>query len=141
MDLTKILQLISNGETETIEYKRSVAELDKLGKALCGQLNAKGGYGFIGITDSGKMVGTEVTDTTKMKLTAFKDYFDPWPQLDIDYVPLPDSGKQIIVFACKKSPDEAPYTFKGRPYLKTPSGIKSMPSERYKNLYKDGAFY
>lgn len=56
MNLNEIHKLIANGETEAIEYKKSLAELDKLGKALCGQLNTQGGYGFIGITDSDKKV-------------------------------------------------------------------------------------
>lgn len=134
MDLNEIQSLIQNGETETIEYKKSLAELEKLGKALCGQLNAKGGFGFIGITDAGKIVGTEVVDATKKKLTTFKDYFDPWPYIEIDYIDLPNQEKKVIVFTCKTSSSDGPYTFKGKPYLKTPSGVKAMPSERYKNL-------
>lgn len=139
IDLDEIRSLIHNGETEYIEYKKSLAELDKLGKSLCGQLNAKGGHGFIGITDAGKVVGTEVTESTKQKLTAFKDYFDPWPHIEIDYVAIPGSVNQVIVFSCKKSAGDGPYTFKGKPYLKTPSGVKAMPSEKYKNLLLDYA--
>lgn len=134
LDLNWVNSIIHNGETDTVEYKKSIAEIDKLGKALCGQLNANGGYGFIGITDSGKVIGTEVTDATKKKITAFKDYFDPWPNIDIEYIQLPDTTNQIIVFISKKSADDGPYTFKGKPYLKTPSGIKAMPSEKYKKL-------
>lgn len=134
MDLDKIQFLIRHGETDTIEYKKSLAELEKLGQSLCALLNAKGGYGFIGITDAGKLVGTEVTDSTKKKLTAFKDYFDPWPTLALDYVKLPAAEKYIIVFSCTVSNEEGPFTFKGKPYLKTPSGIKPMPSEKYKRL-------
>ena len=40
----------------------------------------------------------------------------------------------MIVFICKKSSEDGPYTFKSKPYLKTPSGIKSMPSEKYKSM-------
>jgi ATP-dependent DNA helicase RecG len=73
-----------------------------------------------------------------MKLTTFKNHFDPWPHLEIEYVPLPETGKQIIVFHSKPSAD-GPYTFKGKPYLKTPSGVKSMPSEKYKTLLLEHA--
>lgn len=139
MNLEDILSLISNGETDKVEYKQSLAELDKLGKALCGLLNADGGYGFIGINNSGKLVGSEVTDSTKKKLTTFKNYFDPWPPIEIDYVDLPDTDKQIISFSCKSPINDGPYTFKGKPYLKTPSGIQSMPSEMYKNLLLERA--
>lgn len=134
LDLNWVNSIIHNGETDTVEYKKSIAEIDKLGKALCGQLNANGGYGFLGITDSGKVIGTEVTDATKKKITAFKDYFDPWPSIDIEYIQLPDTTNQVIAFISRKSADDGPYTFKGKPYLKTPSGIKAMPSEKYKKL-------
>lgn len=139
MDFKTIQSLISNGETDAVEYKKSLAELDKLGKALCGQLNSTGGYGFIGITDAGKIIGTEVTESTKMKLTAFKNHFDPWPNIDVEYVELPDSTKQVIVFKCTADANDGPCTFKGKPYLKTPSGIKPMPSEKYKGLLLEHA--
>lgn len=134
MNYDKIQSLIEHGESKTIEYKKSIAELEKLGKALCGMLNVKGGHGFIGITDAKKIIGTEVTDSTKKKLTDFCNYFDPWLALDIDYVLVPDADKYVIVFTCKFSKENGPYTFKGKAYLKTESGIELMPSEKYKQL-------
>lgn len=64
--------------------------------------------------------------------------FDPWPHIEIEYVPLPETEKQIIAFHCKPS-EGGPYTFKGKPYLKTPSGVKHMPSEKYKTLLLEHA--
>ncbi len=141
MNYEKVFSIIADGETDFVEYKKSLAEIDKLGKSICGQLNANGGYGFIGISDSGKCIGVEVTDSTKKKLTAFKNFFDPWPEIDIDYVTVPDSDKKIICFTCQHNKNRAPYTFKGKPYLKTPSGIQPMPSEKYKNLLLENSGY
>ena len=134
MDLQQIKSLIADGESRTIEYKKSIAELEKLGKAICGMLNVRGGYAFIGITDSGKIIGTEVVDATKKKLTEFCNHFDPWINLDIDYVPVLDTDKYIIAFTCSFLKEDGPYTFKGRAYIKTESGIELMPSEKYKQL-------
>ncbi|OGT35676.1 MAG: hypothetical protein A3F11_07155 [Gammaproteobacteria bacterium RIFCSPHIGHO2_12_FULL_37_14] len=134
MDFDKILSLIKHGEQRTIEYKKTIAEIEKLGKSLCGMLNVKGGYGFIGISDSKKIIGTEVTDSTRKKLTEFCNSFDPYPQIEIHYVEIPDSDKFIIVFSCKASKEDAPYTFRSRPYLKTESGVRPMPPEKYQHL-------
>ena len=41
--------LITHGESKTIEYKQSMAELEKLGKAICGMLNTTGGYGSLAL--------------------------------------------------------------------------------------------
>jgi len=70
MTLDDIKAMIANSESRFIEYKQSMAELEKLGKVICGFLNVQGGYGFIGITDKRKIVGIEVTESTKNKLSA-----------------------------------------------------------------------
>jgi len=134
MDINFIQELTANGESNTVEYKKSIAELDKLGQALCGLLNNRGGYGLIGITDKHKIVGIEVTDSTKKKLTSFCDHFDPAPSFNIDYVTVPESDKQIVIFECQVAAKNGPYTFKGRAYEKTESGKRLMPSEKYKQL-------
>lgn len=139
MDINDIQSLISHGESKTVEYKKSVAELEKLGKSISGMLNVKGGYGFIGITDSGKIIGTEVNDSTKKKITEFCNHFDPWPNLEIDYIPVPDTDKYVIAFCCKFSKESGPFTFKSRTYVKTESGIAPMPSEKYKQLLLEHA--
>ena len=49
MTMNDIKQHIANHESRSVEYKQSIAELDKLGKAICGFLNGQGGTGLIGI--------------------------------------------------------------------------------------------
>ena len=134
MNLQQIQSLIQHGETTTIENKKSMAELDKLGKAISGMLNNKGGHGFIGINDAGKTVGVEVTDSTKKKLTDFCNSFDPYPDIVINYVQIPETNKYIIVFSCNFVKDHIPVAYRGRAYFKTEAGVKLMPSERYKQL-------
>lgn len=139
MDFNDIKALIANGESKTIEYKKSIAELEKLGKAISGMLNTKGGHGLIGITDAKKIIGTEVNDSTKKKMTEFCNHFDPLPNIEIDYIPVPNTDKYIIVITCEFSKESMPFTFKGRAYIKTESGIIQMPSEKYKQLLLEHA--
>lgn len=138
MDIKQIQMLIANGESKTIEYKQSVAELDKLGKTICGMLNTQGGHGFIGITDAGKITGTEVNDSTRKKLTEFHHHFDPQAEITIEYVAAP-KDRFVISIACEFSKKHGPYTFKGRAYIKTESGIEPMPSEKYQRLLLENA--
>lgn len=132
MKLKDIEKCIQHQESRSIEYKQSVAELDKLGKAICGFLNAKGGIGFIGITDKRKILGTEVTESTKDKLSAFCNHFDPWPDLDIAYVSLKDSNKQVIVITATPKHDATPFTYHGVPYIRNEAQSRKMPAEIYK---------
>lgn len=139
MNLEEINSLITDGESKTIEFKKTIAELEKLGKAISGMLNTKGGYCFVGISDSGKIIGTEVADVTKKKLTDFCNHFDPSPNIEIEYIPIPKTNKHIIAFHCKYFKENTPYTFKGRAYIKTESGVELMPSEKYKQLLLEHA--
>ncbi len=75
---------------------------------ICGQLNANGEFSFISISDSGKCIGVEVTDSTKKKLTAFKNYFDPWSDIAIEYVTVPDPEKRIICFTLNLTKKTSP---------------------------------
>jgi ATP-dependent DNA helicase RecG len=139
MNITEMQSIVSRGESKTVEYKSTIAALEKLGQTLSGMLNTDGGYGFIGIADSGKIIGTEVNDSTRKKLTAFCNDFDPSPDLKIDYVQIPNTDKYVIVFICKQVDEIGPITFKGRAYFKTESGVELMPSEKYKQLLMEHA--
>ena len=42
-------------ESETVEFKRSTAQLEKALKAVCAFLNHKGGTIYFGVSDKGKI--------------------------------------------------------------------------------------
>jgi len=65
----EVKKIILNGESETAEFKESMAELQKAIETLCAFLNHKGGTIFFGITDRGKIVGQEVSDSTLKKIS------------------------------------------------------------------------
>ena len=141
MILEDIQSLIQNSESRSIEYKQSMAELEKLGKTICGFLNTGGGIGFIGITDKKRMVGIEVTESTKNKLSSFCNHFDPWPELKIDYVALQNTDKQIVAIQATPRKDNIPFVYKGVPYLRNEAQLKKMPVEMYKQrLLKSAGF-
>lgn len=139
MTLDKIKTLIKHQESSSIEYKQSMAELDKLGKAICGFLNGQGGVGFLGITDNGQIIGIEVTESTKNKLSSFCNHFDPWPELKIDYILLPDTEKQVVTITAKPPKDQTPVVYKGTPYLRNEAQLKKMPVETYKRRLLNSA--
>lgn len=142
MTLDEIKRLIQNNESRSIEYKQSIAELDKLGKAICGFLNVHGGIGFIGITNKKQIIGVEVTESTKNKLSSFCNHFDPWPELEIDYVPLHDNpDKQLIAIKATPRKDNVPFVYKGTPYLRNEAQLKKMPMETYRQRLLKSAGY
>ncbi len=61
--LKELNEVIENGETEEVEFKKSTAQLEKGLRAICAFLNHKGGTVYFGI-DNGNLVGQQVSDPT-----------------------------------------------------------------------------
>ena len=63
--LSALRALIANGESETVEFKRSTAELRRAGETLCAFLNGEGGQLLIGVAPDGNIVGQQVDITLR----------------------------------------------------------------------------
>jgi len=59
----QLKEIIENGETEEVEFKKSTAQLEKGLRAICAFLNHKGGAVYFGI-DNKTQVGQQVSDPT-----------------------------------------------------------------------------
>ena len=75
MTLATLQSLIAQGESETLEFKRSTAELKRAGETLCAFLNGDGGKVLVGVGPDGKTVGQEVADSTLRDLAAMLGRF------------------------------------------------------------------
>ena len=56
-NLTDIPALLAQGEGETLEFKRSVAELDQVVETVAALTNTRGGLVLIGVGPDGGVVG------------------------------------------------------------------------------------
>ena len=63
-NLTDIPALLAQGEGETLEFKRSVAELDQVVETVAALTNTRGGLVLIGVGPDGGVVGVEVGQVT-----------------------------------------------------------------------------
>jgi ATP-dependent DNA helicase RecG len=59
--MNAILDIISKGELETVEFKNSTASLREGIETICALANQRGGYLLFGIADDGTVVGQQVT--------------------------------------------------------------------------------
>jgi ATP-dependent DNA helicase RecG len=72
-----LTQLIAQGESETLELKRSTAELKRCGETRCAFLNGEGGKVLIGVARDGKLVGQDVADITLREIAAMLGRVEP----------------------------------------------------------------
>lgn len=132
MKLAKLKSIIKNGETESVEFKKSTAQLPRAMETICAFLNNQGGIVFIGVTATGDLAGQDVADKTKQIIAHELDKLEPPAQVSVHYVDV-KNNKKIIVFEVKPSL-HAPYLYDGRPYYRAQSTTKQMTQQRYDQL-------
>ncbi|MCF7860445.1 putative DNA binding domain-containing protein [Patescibacteria group bacterium] len=130
-------------ESETIEYKESLAEKESAGADIVAFANKEGGTLSFGIKNNGELKGIqEVSEKTVRELA---EYFNGniEPKLYPKIENIKDNGKNIIIITIEKS--ETPHhSFKGLPYIRSgPTSPKMSQGEyqsrliKYKNINQD----
>jgi ATP-dependent DNA helicase RecG len=134
--LAAIQTLIAQGESETLELKRSTAELRRAGETLCAFLNGDGGKVLIGVRPDGKLVGQEVADITLRDIAAMLGRFEPPARVEMSRVDV-GNARQVIVLEAAPSRQFAPFVFESKPYKRVGSTTTVMTQEEYARLLLD----
>lgn len=132
MDIEQLQSLIKNGESHTIEFKKSTAQLRPAFETICAFLNVDGGFVMLGVNDKGQMIGQDVTDNTRQEIAREISKIEPPTEIKIDYVPI-ENNRTIIVIHVEKGM-HAPYTYDGRPFQRDQSVTTRMLQQRYDQL-------
>jgi ATP-dependent DNA helicase RecG len=118
---------------ETLEFKRSTAELQGAMQSLCAFMNGAGGMVIIGVGPDGRLLGQDVSDATQQKIAAVLDRFEPPGQVQMEIVGL-GQGKQAVVLKAEAGNESVPFTFEGRAYERVGTKTRKMLQLRYKQL-------
>ncbi|MBY0279030.1 putative DNA binding domain-containing protein [Candidatus Binatia bacterium] len=134
--LAALQTLIAQGESETLELKRSTAELKRAGETLCAFLNGEGGKVLIGVAPDGKLVGQDVADITLRDIAAMLGRFEPPARVEMSRVAV-ENGRQAIVLEAVPSKQFAPFVFESKPYKRVGSTTTVMSQDEYARLLLD----
>ncbi len=132
MNIKQLKSLIAEGESETLEFKTSTAQLKSACETLCAYLNGKGGKVLIGIRNNGEIIGQHVTDNTQQELARELSKVEPHANLEVMYLSI-EANKQIIIITAE-SGKNLPYVYDDRPFLRNQSTTTRMPREKYERL-------
>lgn len=136
MDIEHLQSLIQQLESDTLEFKKSTAQLKPAFETICGFLNAKGGVVLIGVADNGNIIGQDVTDKTKQEIARELDKIEPHAAVQVEYISCPN-GKKVIFLKAPKGP-HLPYTYDGRAFKRIQSTTTQMSQQQYKQLLTQG---
>lgn len=132
MENDTILDLISKGESETIEFKKSTASLREGIETICAFANRRGGYLLFGVDDRGTVTGQQVSDDTLKNLAnAVKLNTDPKLYPSIEKIEL--HGQTCILVTVEESPLK-PHLAYGRAYWRVGATNQRLDREQYEHL-------
>ncbi|MFO7761088.1 MAG: ATP-binding protein [Desulfobia sp.] len=136
MDIEELKRLISKGESETVEFKKSTAQLRRAAETLCGMLNSHGGKVFCGVPPEGHISGQTISDKTLREVADTLQKFEPQATINQTRLAV-ESGKEILILEAIPNPEFQPYVFDGRPYQRIGSTTSLMPQEVYQHLLNE----
>jgi len=137
----EIRTLISQGEGQRLELKRSLAELETGVRAAAAMANTDGGHILFGVRDDGTILGVQIGAQTRERVVqAITDNTDPTLYPSVEYVDL--DGKTVIVVAVSRS-ENGPHLVRGQAYKRVGAADVQMSRVEYERLLRDrpGAEY
>lgn len=96
MNRTELEALVSEGESEQIEFKKTTGVRSDACKTICAMLNGRGGFVFFGIRNDGQIVGQEVTAASLEDVAQELRKIEPFPLLQPESIPVGD-GRHVVV--------------------------------------------
>lgn len=133
MDRNELERLVKEGESETVEFKKSTAQLRRAMETLCGMLNGAGGWVLFGVTPQGCIVGQQISDSTLREVAEVIRHLEPPATITQTRINIGD-GKEVLVLEACSDPTQRPYVFDGRPYQRVGPTTSVMPQETYHRL-------
>ena len=106
-------KILTQGESYTIEFKRSISKDIK--NEICSFVNSSGGQIFIGVDDDNTVCGIKTDNKIRSQLQTTISAISPRPNLKIDEYEY--KGKNIIIIDCIAD-EKKPYVSSGLVYIR-----------------------
>ena len=96
MNLKELKQLVKQGESDRLEFKKTTGQRTAAAKTVCAMLNSMGGFVIFGVTDKGENAGQQVSAKTLEDISNEIRNIEPPAFPDIETISL-KSGKTVII--------------------------------------------
>jgi ATP-dependent DNA helicase RecG len=127
-----IKALIKQGESEILEFKKSLGEWKEIIESISAFSNTEGGKLIIGVSKSGKLAGVNIgKDTIEHLTNQISQNTDPkvHPRITVKKI----DKKSLIIIDVKESLDHLVLAF-GRPYKRVGKSTVRMSKDEYEKL-------
>lgn len=133
LTIEDIQKIVAKDESRYLELKQSTGELYKAMASACAFLNTAGGWVIFGVTPKLKIIGQNVSDSTRQEIANALRKFEPAIDIPVQYIEISKKENFYVIALCFKPPIPAqtPYTFDSRPYYKVENTTAIMPREMF----------
>ena len=132
ISLSQLETWVREGESETLEFKRTIGEQKSAAQTLCGMLNHRGGRVLFGVEKDGRIIGQMVSDGTTESLVQELREIDPPVFPTIDRVPVAGDRQVLVVTVSQGS--NRPYLCRGRAFRRVGNTTQRLSGEEYQRL-------
>ncbi len=134
MDPAEIVGLVGDIETDRVERKESLSDVDRVCQAICAFANDLPGHRAagvvaVGVDDAGRPVGLPVDDQLLRRLSQLRDngQIYPFPSMVVERVAMGSSYVAVVVVEPSTMP---PVQYKGRTWIRVgPRRAIATPEE------------
>ena len=127
-----ITTLAASGESETLEFKETTGTRREAAMTVCAFLNQGGGQVLFGVTQTGVVVGQQVSERTIEEMSAELRQIDPPAFPTVERVPV-DGGREVIVVSTGQGASR-PYTYRSTAYRRVGNTTLAMSAEEYNRM-------
>lgn len=106
MALHPLLQLIAKGESDTLDFKKTISSASKIAKTISAFANHKGGRLLIGVNDNGRIAGVKTEDEEYMIDLAASFFTRPEVAVEITHW---EMGDKVVLEVLIPEGDQKPY--------------------------------
>lgn len=133
MTIDELRSIVGEGESASVEFKRTTGRRTDGAKAVCGMLNGAGGFVVFGVTDNGEIRGQEVSTESVEDVVAELRHIEPRALLEPETVTVTDD-LEVVVVRVPGGLGGGPYTYRGRAYQREGPTTVQMPQQQYERL-------
>lgn len=123
---------VREGESETLELKRSTGEKKSAAQTLCGMLNHRGGRVIFGVAENGKIIGQDVAEHSIEEVAQELSEIDPPVFPSIERAPT-SAGRHLLVVTVSQGSNR-PYSYKGRAYRRVGNTTQRLSRDEYHRM-------
>lgn len=129
MSKDNLFKIIGSGESTTVEWKPSLSQAKEMVETIAAFSNTNGGRIFVGISNSGKLLGVQIgKNTIEGLVNQISQNTDPVIHPEVTENKIDD--KEVIIIAVKEAHDKSVLAF-GKPYIRVGKTTKQMSKTEY----------